>query len=264
MMRAPVLLLLFQVFILFGQTPGKSTLLSVNEGLSQGMIFDILQSRDGYLWVATKDGLNRYDGYRFEVFSHDPFDPFSITSNEVWKIFEDSRGRLWLVCPGGLDVFLPQTGRFFHLLPGLQGYNGDSVSFTETPDGAIWVTVAGKFWKIEAPEGLLAEAAQTGAAFPDLPVTAIERPGALFSTVFLSGNGALLAGSSQGVFRVNPADESLRVEALAGVSVDIIGEDNRGRIWLVALSPNLEGLYRQAEYGMWRWEVNEGPPATSG
>ncbi|MCB0551403.1 MAG: hypothetical protein KDD19_27800, partial [Phaeodactylibacter sp.] len=98
---------------LFSQAPAKVTLLSVNEGLSQGMVFDILQSRDGFLWIATKDGLNRYDGYRFTVFTHDPFDPFSITSNEVWKIFEDSRGWLWLACPGGLDVFLPQTGHFF-------------------------------------------------------------------------------------------------------------------------------------------------------
>ncbi|MCB9036599.1 MAG: response regulator [Lewinellaceae bacterium] len=261
-MRFSVLLFILYSGCLFSQAPAKVTLLSVNEGLSQGMAFDILQSRDGFLWIATKDGLNRYDGYRFTVFTHDPFDPFSITSNEVWKIFEDSRGWLWLACPGGLDVFLPQTGHFFHLLPGLQGYNGDSVSFTETPDGTIWMTVAGKFWRIELPEGLLAGAAGAGNAFPGLPVTPIELPGTLFSTVFFTGNGTLLAGSSQGVFRVDPADASLKVEALAGLSVDIIGEDKQGRIWLVALSPKLEGLYRQAEYGMWRWNVNEGPPRT--
>ena len=222
-----VVILILHAGCLLGQAPAKATLLSVNEGLSQGMAFDILQSRDGFLWIATKDGLNRYDGYRFEIFSHDPFDPFSIVSNEVWKIFEDSRGRLWLACPGGLDVFLPQTGRFFHVIPGLQGYNGDSVSFTETPDGTIWVTVAGKFWRVEVPDGLLAEAARAGNAFPDLPVRPIEWPGVLFSTLFYSGNGTLLAASLKGVFSVDPADASLRVAALAGASVDIIGEDGK-------------------------------------
>jgi signal transduction histidine kinase/DNA-binding response OmpR family regulator/ligand-binding sensor domain-containing protein len=261
MKRISFLLLLWNACFLSGQIPaGKAVLLSVNDGLSQGMVFDIRQSRDGYLWIATKDGLNRYDGYRFDIFSHDPFDPFSITSNEVWKIFEDSRGRLWLVCPGGLDVFLPQTGRFFHIIPGIKGYNGDSVSFTETPDGAIWVTVDGKFWRIEVPGGLLAEAGRTGEAFPDLPVTPIEMPDALFSTVFFSGNGTLLVGSTKGVFRVDPATASLQAEALAGTSVDILGEDLQGRIWLVALSPLLEGLFRQAEYGMWRWDTNESQP----
>lgn len=52
--------------------------ITIEQGLSQGMIFDMLQTRDGFLWVATKDGLNRYDGYNFKVFSHDPYDIFSM------------------------------------------------------------------------------------------------------------------------------------------------------------------------------------------
>ena len=52
--------------------------LTTADGLSQGLIFDIIQSRDGFIWIGTKYGLNRYDGARFKVFSPDPFDPFSI------------------------------------------------------------------------------------------------------------------------------------------------------------------------------------------
>lgn len=64
------------------------------EGLSQGMIYDILQDRDGFMWFATKDGLNRFDGYRFEVFTNDPFDPFSIAGNEVVSLLEDKQGNI--------------------------------------------------------------------------------------------------------------------------------------------------------------------------
>lgn len=46
------------------------------------------------MWFATKDGLNRYDGYNFKVFMNDPFNPFSIAGNEVGVIFEDSKGNL--------------------------------------------------------------------------------------------------------------------------------------------------------------------------
>jgi ligand-binding sensor domain-containing protein len=59
---------------------GRTQLIGTEQGLSQGMVFDILQSRDGFLWIATKDGLNRYDGSRFEV--PDLFNAFSISGSE--------------------------------------------------------------------------------------------------------------------------------------------------------------------------------------
>ena len=68
-------LLIICIFSLFGVNyiAGQSTdfeRITLEQGLSQGMVFDILQTRDGFLWVATKDGLNRYDGYNFRIFSN--------------------------------------------------------------------------------------------------------------------------------------------------------------------------------------------------
>ncbi|MBL7809368.1 MAG: hypothetical protein JNN28_16230, partial [Saprospiraceae bacterium] len=51
--------------------------IGIEQGLSQGMVFDLVQTRDGFLWAATKDGLNRYDGYNFKIFTHNPFAPFT-------------------------------------------------------------------------------------------------------------------------------------------------------------------------------------------
>ena len=56
-------------------TPTRFEHLSLEDGLSQNAVLDLLQDRDGFLWVATQDGLNRYDGYGFTVFKNDPDDP---------------------------------------------------------------------------------------------------------------------------------------------------------------------------------------------
>ena len=55
------------------QKPNAYEVISTAQGLSQGMVFDILQDKEGFIWVATKNGLNRYDGYSFKVFANDPY-----------------------------------------------------------------------------------------------------------------------------------------------------------------------------------------------
>ena len=122
--------------------------ITIEQGLSQGMIFDILQTRDGFLWVATKDGLNRYDGYNFKTYINSIFDPYSLAENTITVLFEDSRGWLWLGTESkGLDVFIPKTGLFYHFPLNLQ-HNGNAQVFEvhgilEAPDGAIWALQRG-------------------------------------------------------------------------------------------------------------------------
>ena len=89
--------------------------LTIDDGLSQGMINDILQDHYGFMWFATKDGLNRYDGYNFLVYRHDPNDTSSLADNYVFTVFEDSKGRLWAgTSTQGLDLFDRTTETFTH------------------------------------------------------------------------------------------------------------------------------------------------------
>ena len=70
--------------------------LSLEQGLSQSTVMDVLQDRRGYVWLATEDGLNRYDGYSFRVYRHDPTDAASLPSSFVWDVEEDATGDLWV------------------------------------------------------------------------------------------------------------------------------------------------------------------------
>jgi len=126
----------FLAALLPAQTPLLERL-GAAEGLSQGMIFDLLQDRHGFLWFATKDGLNRYDGYSFQVFQNNPFDPFSISDNEIQSLLEDHLGRIWIgTVSNGLSILDPLTWKFYHLN---NLSNPSILSIAQTPDGSIWV-----------------------------------------------------------------------------------------------------------------------------
>ncbi|MCB0578419.1 MAG: hypothetical protein KDD10_03810, partial [Phaeodactylibacter sp.] len=284
-MRYSVLVLVFMLYAgcLPGQSPGKAEWLSVNEGLSQGMIYDILQSRDGFLWIATKDGLNRYDGYRFEIFSPDPFDPFAIAASEVYCLFEDSRGWIWIRLSGKIEIYDPVSGRFFHLTeqvaPGLSKSVG-GFSFSELADGALVFTDAGKIWKIAAPAGVLKKAASQGNAFPGLRgavVEVSERAGisdgpVQFRAVHFTKNKVLLASSNQGLFRLDTAAGQLNLEAFPGLSTHILGESPDGRVWIQAARPGFGDVPGEAEGrlsgsegpGLWIWKNTSEPPRNVG
>ena len=87
--------------------------LTLEDGLSQSTINDILQDSRGFLWFATEDGLNRYNGYEFKVFKNIPGNSNSISNNSISDIIEDKNGNLWIGTKGGgLNKFNPVTEKF--------------------------------------------------------------------------------------------------------------------------------------------------------
>lgn len=99
----------------------RSVRISLAQGLSQSTVYGIAQDSPGFLWVATQDGLNKYDGNSFETYYNQPFDSASIPSSNVMTVFCDSKNRLWVgTMNSGLSL---STERLNHLLlfPKVQG-----------------------------------------------------------------------------------------------------------------------------------------------
>lgn len=82
--------------------------LSMVDGLPHNVVFAIEQDGYGFVWIATKEGLGRFDGQRFEVWRHDPMDPGSLADDDISSVVEDRYGRLWIgTWGGGLDCLDP-------------------------------------------------------------------------------------------------------------------------------------------------------------
>lgn len=70
--------------------------INTENGLSNNRVYNMYQDQQGFLWFATLDGLNRYDGYSFKVYKNIPGDSLSLQDNRILFIYEDSHGFFWL------------------------------------------------------------------------------------------------------------------------------------------------------------------------
>lgn len=90
--------------------------LTLADGLSQSTILSIIQDKKGYMWFGTGDGLNRFDGYSFRLYPHNPKDSNSISDNFISVVFEDMDGHLWIgTIEGVLNRFERATEKFHRI-----------------------------------------------------------------------------------------------------------------------------------------------------
>lgn len=97
--------------------PFTSRTLSLSQGLPEYYVSGLVQDKAGFIWVATRDGLARYDGRQFKVFRHQPFSNHSLASNVILSLQSVSDTTMLIYLEGGaLQVFNPITERFRKLV----------------------------------------------------------------------------------------------------------------------------------------------------
>ncbi|MCB0526349.1 MAG: hypothetical protein KDC86_17650, partial [Saprospiraceae bacterium] len=89
---------------------------STKQGLSQGFVSALLQDSEGFIWVGTKNGLNRFDGYKFEVFTSDPYNEFSLSNDFINDLSEYGDYLLVSTVWGGLNILHKKTKRIYRIL----------------------------------------------------------------------------------------------------------------------------------------------------
>ena len=92
--------------------PWQFAHLTEADGLASKFVTDICQDDAGFWWLATDNGLQRFDGKHFVTFLHDPEDPGSLPADRVNALFFDEKKRLWIATSGGMCRYNPVSGRF--------------------------------------------------------------------------------------------------------------------------------------------------------
>jgi two-component system sensor histidine kinase ChiS len=122
--------------------------ISSEDGLSQNTVTAIIQDQKGFMWFATQEGLNRYDGYEFKIYGHEPDNPNSLSHDVLTCLLEDRRGKLWIgTLNGGLNRFDPLTGTFTRYQMNPQTPNSLSHNYVrcimEDSSGWLWIGTEG-------------------------------------------------------------------------------------------------------------------------
>ncbi len=215
----------------------------IEHGLSQGTVNCILQDRSGFMWFGTQDGLDRYDGLRFEALAHDPDDPVTLNDNWILALLEDAgSGDLWVgTQTGGLSRWQRKTGTFIHYRHDPEDPRSlaeDEVrAVAQNPDGTLWVG-----------------SGTVGLSHLD-PATGVfehyrHRPGDPTSlshnemrALYLDRAGTLWAGTLGGLNRFDPesgtftrfAHDASNPASLSDDRVRSIFEDREGSLWVGTL-----------------------------
>jgi ligand-binding sensor domain-containing protein len=190
------------------------------------------------MWFGTKDGLNRYDGYQFTVFRHDPFDSTSISDSEITALFEDSRGRLWVgTRSGGVNRFDRGRERFQRI----RGLGASITALAEDSTGAIWAGSATQgLFRLTTNRGSDSIAVERFVHDPSDPSSL---SGDRIGAVLVDRRGVLWVGTERGLDRrarsTDPrfafthfTSSSTSPLAMIDSSVTSLLEDSHGRVWI--------------------------------
>lgn len=133
--------------------------LNTEHGLSQNSVNAITQDDQGYIWVGTQEGLNRFDGDEVLLFERDAFDGTSLSHNWVWSLMIDSNKDLWVGTDGGgINIYDPvsETFRTIRHNPN----NGNTISSDRTT--ALYQDASGNYWIGTVSSGLNRIDGETG------------------------------------------------------------------------------------------------------
>jgi diguanylate cyclase (GGDEF)-like protein len=209
----------------------------------------MVQDHNGFLWLGTQDGLNRYDGDGFTTFKHDDEIPESLANNFVWALHVDRNGTLWIGTEGGgLDRWNPADDSFTHYrhVPsdGSSLVDDEIRALDEDQDGAIWIGTGGGLSRFSPESGLFKhfihdENDSNSISENRIRAVLADRVGRIWIGTFEGGlNRKDPASDIFTRYNHNPEDEN----SLSSDKIKTIREDAHGNIWIGTYDGGLNRL----------------------
>lgn len=232
---------------------------SIEDGLSQSTVYAILKDDLGYIWIGTRDGLNRFDGINFEKFYPSPVGLNAISHRSVRALVQDSEGFIWIGTDGGgVDWLNPRTNEFSKLCDlvvqqecesdanvtslklvegdlligtrdqGLFGYNITNNNLTHQ------VYVESTIWDIEENEGRIFLATSQGVLHTGEDSTTTYLEGEEVRTLKFLDEKLLIGTRGKGVFTLDISKDEFSSfsPVLAAFEISSIEKDDSGLFWI--------------------------------
>ncbi len=222
--------------------------LTMRDGLSQSTVEGILQDSQGYLWLATESGLDRYDGRSFRVYRRERGNNHALASDYIWTIAEDSRSDLWLATVGGgvarWERRTDQFQLFRHDPSRADSLASDQVrTLLIDADGAIWAgTLDRGLDRLDPLTGTARHFRHSEGDPHSLPSDAV-------FALYRDRGGRIWVGGDGGLSRYDPATggfvnygRNADGAGLTDLQVRVIAEDHTGALWVGTRRGGLDRL----------------------
>lgn len=213
--------------------------IGTREGLSQINVSSVIQDSRGFMWIGTRDGLNRYDGYGFVIYKHSIQDDNSLSSNLVSDIAEDKDGNIWLATLFGLNKLDRKTGKFAHYFHDSANPNSISSNFVNRlifdHEGILWIaSQKGGLDRFDIPNNKITHYKHSDtnpASLSNDDVTALKEDSKHRLWVGTLGGGLNLFDRKRGTFTRYQSQPELNT-SISGSYVSCIYEDNSNQLWV--------------------------------
>jgi len=131
--------------------------LDTEKGLPEMSVFSVAQTRDGYLWLGTGDGLARFDGLRFKRYEEG--DDVRLSGSKIVRLFEDSKHNLWVATEKEGVLLISPQGKVTTVALGQPADEGPLVAISEDVAGGIWLQMSKRqlYWYAQSKAHLIAK-----------------------------------------------------------------------------------------------------------
>jgi len=250
-------LLLIANFYIYSQDEISFERFSLEEGLSQSVVLDIVQDSKGFIWIATQDGLNRFDGYEFKIYKNNPNDSNSISENWINVLHLDAEECLWLGTEyGGLNKLDLKTGKITRFISDSTNLNtiphNTIRDIKEDVEGNLWIGTWGGgisiYNKIE----------NSFTNYKNDPENVNSLSSNFVRAICITQNGPIWIGTGDGLNKFNKTNNSFerfyhdenKDSSLTENFIVSIYEDKNQRIWIGTrkglnyFNPAINEIYR--------------------
>jgi len=214
------------------------TSLTSRDGLLSNSVNAILKDRYGLMWIATDDGLNKFDGTNFTVYRHQAADSSSLRANEILALYEDPGGNLWVATSGGaISQYDRRKDKFIHY-PAVAGGNG---FLSNAVVRSICGDRHGKIWMAQFEHPYVLDPVTGDVSKVDLTPYDHGGPGKMsLYCVFEDSRHRIWVGTDKGLFLYLEASrsfiqyrhDSLDSSSLLEDDVKALAEDPAGHLWV--------------------------------